>query len=224
MITAHLATIPERRVILKKVIDSIYNQVDKIILIFNGIEDLKPLITLRPKIEPHFFDNSLKDGAKFYLADHYPGYHLFVDDDILYPKDFVQRMIEATDHVKAPVSCMGKLMQPAPLKSYYKDLKVRFKTFGVIEYYTEVDIIGTCALAYHSKAIPDFNETFCTGVNSDIYFSKYCTEKGIKMFVMPHAEGWLEDLSSEIPDSPSVFGTYENNDKELTQVVNSFLK
>ena len=231
--TAFVATIPERRATLMIALASIAPQVDWINIMFNGWDHddardvcMELLDSGVTNFTPHLLDNSLKDGAKFLHADAALGYVVICDDDIEYPSDFVDKMISAVEQYerKAVVTVMGKVMKPRPIASYYKDFAIAFRTFESLEQDTNCEIIGTCGTVYHHDTCPDLNHTFFTGVNSDIYMSKYCKKRNIPGVVVAHEGAWLRNLMPSLPEgSPTIFDAYCDNDKEITDVVNQFL-
>lgn len=187
--TLFVATLPEREATLKRMLLSMHNQVDAIRIMLNGWEyrqahafGLWCNLNGMGEAVAVMLDNSLKDGAKFYEADYYPGYVIICDDDIEYPPDFVEHMITKVEEYKrtAVVTVMGKLMKPRPLESYYKDFSTAYRTFEPLDGDYLCEIIGTCGTVYHHSTCPDLNHKFFTGVNSDIYMSKYCKLHGIR--------------------------------------------
>lgn len=230
--TALIATLPEREATLHKALLSIRPQVDRIVVMMNGwgYEQANHFgLWCCMNLGEHMvfmLDNSLKDGAKFYYANANEGYVVVIDDDIEYPPDFVERMIERVEFYqrKAVVSVMGKVLKPRPIESYYKDIERSYRTFEAVDKDADVEVIGTCGTVYHHSTCPDLNHTFFPGANSDIYASRYLKERGIRGLVVAHSGDWLTNLMPELPEETySIFGAYSENDKELTDVINQFL-
>ena len=209
-VIAQIATLKSRSFTLAKAVESLVRQGVKVKVIQNGPGTDRPM----------------SDGWKFYNVNQHKGYVLICDDDILYPSDFAEKMIEKVEEYdrKAVITCMGKIMKPRPIKSFYHDELVCFKTFETLTEDREVKIPGTCAMAFHSSTCPDLDHTYFQSMNSDIWMGKYCKERGIKMIVTAHAGDWLTNLMPlNPPGTFSVFDEFKNNDEVMTYVVNSFL-
>jgi hypothetical protein len=203
MIIAQIATIPEREPILGMAVASLYGQVDMI----------------------HVETNSPMDGMKFKASGLRTSDDIvfICDDDIKYPPDFVKVMLS---HLKPGivVTVMGKILKPRPIKSFYRDELECFKTFENNPAMVQVEIPGTCGMAFHRATCPDLDETYFKSINSDIWMGIYCKDRGIPCYVIPHRADWLTNLMPLLPvDTPSVFDRFKDNDGEMTQLVNDRL-
>ena len=83
IITANMATMPERIDIALKAIDSIYDQVDLIRIYLNKF-DKYPKDLIDNKITL-IIDEDLKSTGKFYWALEKNQYYFSIDDDLIYP-------------------------------------------------------------------------------------------------------------------------------------------
>lgn len=241
MIIAQLASIPERHSILHRVVSSLIEQVDEIHL--NLAVDIEDLTTRdeesgqheykiskwmnHPKIKLTFHDNSLQDGAKFINAPTEPGHYVLVcDDDIAYPEGFAAHMVMLLKNPfkdKAILSCMGKVLQPRPIRSYFRDELICLKTFETQKALYAVEIPGTCAMAYCTDRVVITTEAM-KSPNSDICVGVWAKQNGVRCYVIPHHAAWLTDLTSLLPEgSPNMFDRYKGDDGALTDYVNNNL-
>jgi hypothetical protein len=97
-IYANMATIPKRIFHLETVVNSILHQVDVLNVYLNNFEEV-PWFLNNPKInvvrsQEH---GDRGDAGKFFWSDKVSGNYFTIDDDILYPADYVQRLKESLD-------------------------------------------------------------------------------------------------------------------------------
>jgi len=225
MITLQIASLKGRESSLKVCIASLIDQVDKVRVMLNGYDSIPGWISKNSKIEAHLRNNALMDGERFYLNETNEGYILFCDDDIKYPENFVQKLLQwykwawTTDKGKSIVSIMGTNMEPRPIKSYSMVRHEHYPAMGYISKVQEVDIIGMCGALTHS----DYFKMTCADVrvmNSDINTSYYCNKNGISKYVIPHLSGWCEDLMVTLPADAFTIWTYNKPEKRDTGIVN----
>jgi len=241
MTIAQLATIPERASIIEHVVASLIEQVDRIHLnVAVAVDDLiarddeadKFSYNIKkwmkhPKIKLAFHDNSLQDGAKFINAPTEPGHYvLVVDDDISYPQNFAKEMAKLLHDPfkdRAILSCMGKVLAPRPIKSYFRDEILCCKTFEEQKALYAVEIPGTCAMIYHTDHCIITAEDM-KSPNADICVGAWAKRNGKRCYVIPHGAQWLKDLTYLLPKgSPNMFDRYKDNDGELTGFINANL-
>ena len=153
-----MATLPSRVGTLEKVIDSLYDQCDRMRIMLNGHFTI-PECCNDSKIVPIIMDNSMGDLAKFYWLENYDGYVFTVDDDLIYPPDHVSKMIGKIDYYdkKYPVSVHGAIKKPGKLKSYYGDtvigkdnVKLRYHWSFRNKEDVIIDAGGTGGMGWHS--------------------------------------------------------------------------
>ena len=132
MITAQLATIPERITLLPTVINSILPQVDRLNVMLNGytdqqLSDLMRLwydsldMTIDSRLRFIRRQNQMTDGEKYYGIEDIEGYIFTIDDDIKYPPGYVHDMITKVEQYdrKFVVTLHGRVFQDLPINSYY---------------------------------------------------------------------------------------------------------
>jgi len=203
MIIVQIATIPERSGLIQRVINSLKNQVDEVKVVHN----------------------STTDGMKFYNHGlRSPDDIIFIcDDDIIYPSGYVSTMLT---YLKPGIviTCMGKIMRPRPIESFYRDELIGYKTFETNDKMAQVEVPGTCAMAFHRSTCPDLDHTYFKSINSDIWMGIYCKENNIPCYVIPHKADWLTNLMPMLPlETPSVFDRFKNNDTHMTELINTRL-
>lgn len=223
MVIAQIATTSGRSDTLKAAISSLVNQVDLIRVICNGTEPVKQhhgAVYITP-------DGSAtrSDGWKFYGLTEFKADDIILicDDDIYYPSIFTRVMIAALETGPGVYTVMGKIMQPRPVKSFYRGEFICFRTFEKNWLYERVEIPGTCGMAFYAGTCPGLDHTFFKSMNSDIWMGIYCRQNNIPCYVIPHSAEWLTNLMPALPpDTYNVFDTYKDNDSHMVELINKY--
>jgi len=92
-IVCGIASLPERELNLKKTIDSLYNQVDKLHVVLNSYKSIPEFLNKNKIIVHHSFTNK-GASAKFINIENCNSYYFSCDDDLIYPHNYVQSMIQ----------------------------------------------------------------------------------------------------------------------------------
>lgn len=226
MTHAYTATLPDRVSTLERSVNSILPQVDKMQVVLNNYKTV-PKFLINPKITVVHHDNSMEDGSRF-INIQSNGYTLVFDDDIEYHSNYVSYLKQCLTHLQdfhrkpVIVGPMGKVLNPRPVKSYYKDIERRYKTFEDIDHHYVVDVIGACGVMWDSNT--KVTQDIILTPNSDLCLAKFAKDNDILQIVVAHKATWLKNLMPNLPkDTLSIFGKYRNNDAELTKFVNTYL-
>ncbi len=201
-VTAYMATFPSRENLIGQVVESLINQVDKLVIWVNGEMEL-PQICYHEKVELYWGKDVLGFdigcAGKFAFAFEWDGYIFTVDDDIIYPSDYVERSIAKIEEYerKCVLSWHGR--QTSLPITVYRSAKDMIKNCSFqrnVEEDTECHIIGTGVMFFHTSTIVpkyDVMEMKHTNV-SDIHFAQSMDMRGIKTIVAAHDRGWLKAL------------------------------
>ncbi|MFY0992601.1 glycosyltransferase family 2 protein [Halomonas sp. C05BenzN] len=193
-ITMALASIPERVNQLHRTLLSVITQVDKIYIYLNGYESVPEFLD-HPKItavlSKEFED--LGAAGKFYWIDQVSdGYVFTIDDDIIYPGDYVARMIKALKKYNDTVAvCVHGSIFASPLTWYFE----RTEVFGLkkrLDNDRFVTLVGTGCLAFHRKCIDLKFSDFYPKVMCDLTFSVKAREQGIPLISINREANWLK--------------------------------
>ncbi len=221
MITISLTTVFERQESFKQVIKSLLPQADKINVYLHGYKEI-PQFLKNSKIE-YVLDTDLgdrKDLDKFWFMQKIKkGYHIIVDDDLIYPSDFVSKLIKGCRSYQnqAVVGFHGRIIDRLPIASYYVD-SVSYPCLGEVKENTTVDVLGTGCLCYHTNLNIQFSIMTKECFMSDIHFSLYCKEKDIPMIVLKHKEGYIKHYPIDMRNT--IFATANKNDFIQTNYIN----
>lgn len=228
----------KNRTSLQKMIMSLIDQVDHIYVYLNDYETVpgwlgelgnhsknnrmgsraRVTVVLGPKAFGNIMDN-----GKAYFLKQIKGYHFTCDDDLIYPPNYVQRMILALlhhDH-KVIVGVHGINMTEAFVKNtslhYYGQGTRNVSTFSKkLEYEYQADFLGTGTVAYHTDLLPDLRyEDFSVPGMMDIWLGVYARDRNIPMIVLTRENDWILEERAEV----SIYRMGVRNDTVQTQVV-----
>lgn len=222
-IIAGIASIPERENALKLVINSIIKQVDEIFVYLNNYKSI-PDYLKHHKIKAFLSKNEiddLGDIGKFYKINKLKGYYFTMDDDIVYPADYVIKMIDKIEQHKRKyvVSLHGRIFDKLPVHSYYKGHTSAFQCLSLVKKDAFAHVVGTGVLAFHTDTIKIKLSDFKASNMADIWFSKKCHDNNVKCLIMAHENRWIREIT--IHDTNySIYTFCNKNDKYQTQVVN----
>ena len=211
-VTASLASIPGRRAALQKVVAALLPQVDALNVYLNAspaVEgaDLDPAFLRHPKITVERSQDTAYgdqgDAGKFYWANDVLGFHFVVDDDLTYPPNYVQTLIDGIERHgrKAVVGLHGVILQ-APFKTY-----CRRGSRQVLHYLDQVvqdtptHILGTGVLAYHTDTIRVLREDFKEPNMADIWLGLLGQKQNVPFICLAHSENWMGYLEGTAPGS-----------------------
>ncbi|KKL23010.1 hypothetical protein LCGC14_2429670, partial [marine sediment metagenome] len=123
---------------------------------------------------PH---QSVGDAGKFFGAErttHQDFYYLSCDDDLIYPWDYAEKMIQWIDFFdrRAVISLHGSTFSQMPVTSYYKD-KGTIPCLGVSLVAQRVLFPGSGASGFHSSCLNiDVKSQFLCRNMADVWFGR----------------------------------------------------
>lgn len=199
---ALMATIPERKNTLPRVIESLYGQVDRLVVWANGYDDVPP-----PCREPWIYTYLGKDMAA--LGKLAPLFRendvglvemgdvvLTVDDDILYPRDYAARMRANVAALGGIVAVHGTAYE-LPARKLLGPRTV-WPFTGACDEARPVHVVGTGTAAFQvSPPLPFVAEDFSSPYLVDLGLSAQCERRGVQRHVVARREGWLKPLRPE---------------------------
>lgn len=199
-----IASIPKRENCLKNTIKSLIDQVDNIGIYLDQYDEI-------PRWASEFGDKlkfvrsqdqsrDLGDAGKFFWVDDYDGYYFTCDDDLIYPSDYIKRVVNVINSYKNPVAVgwHGSLIL-SPFVDYYSPSSRRVFSFGSLRGKdTPVHILGTGCLGFHTKDIRISLSDFKTPNMADVYFSLQAQYQNVPLIMMRHsAKEILEQEDSQ---------------------------
>lgn len=208
MIRAHMATFPLRRHIMMDVINRIAPQVDQMFICLNEYSELPDELAGLDNVTPMIPERDLKDLGKF-AFDPAPDDAVFtVDDDILYPSDYVSTVLQHAETVNLQENAVGYQGNAWVFKKQHQCHGWRsFLFFNSCPKIIGSSILGSgtaCMLGQNMPSLADLSgsEGFV-----DIRFSRLMAERGIKLWVLPREEDYLaRNLPDDLQES-TLFNT-----------------
>lgn len=219
MVTAQIASIPNREDLLKLTVESLLLQVDQLNLMLNCYRHT-PEYCYQPKIQFYHLDNKKGDAAKFYGLKKIKGYIFTCDDDLVYPPDYIETMTKKLKEYnnKVIVTCHGRIMLEKPVANSYTSRKKAFHCLKEETRETFLDIGGTGVMAWHSDFFfPDYDKITKKNM-ADIWVAKFSSEQNIKILHVPHREFWIKYLHP----GWTVWDDAFLDPREQTELYNSF--
>ena len=197
MNTACMATFPARREQLQNTVESLLPQVDQLRIYLNEYSSV-PDFLVHDKIAVEIDGPDLGDAGKVAnLPDE--GFTFLVDDDIIYPPDYVKVLTSAIETYgrEAVVGCHAAVVMP-PVRNYFNDRRVyHFNSY--VAKHTAVNVLGTGCLAYHTDYVDfDLSDAPCSNM-LDVHFAVWCQTHRKRMRTVARPGGWLE--SQKVPTS-----------------------
>jgi hypothetical protein len=217
MIIAGIASIPAREQMLEKVIDSLTFQCNVVYVTLNAYDHVPEYFSKYDNVHYEFGDNSKGDAMKFAMADSTDGVYLGCDDDLLYPRGYVQKMIEGVDKYNGLVSLHGRIY-PIPVTDFRRWIG-NYRCLGMVRSDTPVNLIGSGCCAFRTSRLKVTISDFQTRNMADLWLSKLAIEQEVPIWVLAHKRDYLQYLKPE--------NTIWQNVKDFsvhTKILQSFLK
>lgn len=209
MITANIATLPDREKQLIKTVESLYNQVDKINIYLNDYHKI-PDWCLDSKIRTRMTPN-IGDQGKFMFSE--KGYYFSCDDDLIYPPDYVETLkAKINDNI---VTIHGKNFL-VPTKSYYHGAMDKIRCDSKLTVDTKVQIPGTGVMAFHTDTIKFYFEDFKRPNMADIWVGIKAKQLGIPVICIAHPANWVQLQETK----GSIWEAHHQKDEYQTSLIN----
>lgn len=197
IVEASLATYPPRAEVLRSTVAQLAKQVDRVHVYANGYADSSPdlaWIEGYDNVVLHAGNDcagDLGDVGKFWRSGDAGTVQLHCDDDIVYPDDYAERMVQAVERTnrKAVVGVHGVLLLK-PFWSYFRDRDVRHFA-AHLHRDTGCHLLGTGTIAYPGELLSVTIDDFPTRNMADIYFARLCQRRKIPMVAVRRRQHWL---------------------------------
>ena len=222
MIVAGMATMPERLNTLNLVLDNLHPQVDVIELALNDFKRIPSILEKYPKVVPNLTTNEKGDANKYLNIGKYTNdYYFSCDDDIIYPKDYVETYIKAIDEKKSLITIHGSTIPPRKVKSYYKGRSMKAHCLNACEE-SVVHVPGSGVSGFHTSFLKlNYEKGFPVRNMADIFLGIQCQSQGVRCVSIKHSKGWIQGGLNK--GRKTIWETHRHNDSVQTKYVNSIL-
>lgn len=210
MIAANLATYPPRISFLPRVVAAIAPQVDSLNVVLNEYEAVPDFLRGYDNVRPLLPEHDTMATGKFYPDTGDAEYVLLVDDDVIYPDDFVARSLAEFQSLDVPRAVAGHhcsiFERPAPalsvegmrnyLRFHLRPSRIpsyrRILHFGLeIPDPVHVDQVATNACILRTEDMPPYDYMRTAIKFVDIRLARWCFEQSITPVCLPHEKDWL---------------------------------
>ena len=205
---------------LEKTIKSIYSQCDVINVALNDNHNNIPLFLYDTKINLFLTDNSLGDAFKFMnLMNTNEGYFLSIDDDLIYPPNYVAYMVGKSKEYgdNKVITLHGRNFSKFPVGSYYRSATERYSCLNKVKNDVKVQFGGTGVMCLHSSLLKIPLSYFRVANMADVWVGKYCIENNIEIICAKHNEGYI----GYTKPTNTIYEEHSRNDRVQTLVTNS---
>jgi FkbM family methyltransferase len=195
-----IATMPGREEGLAAVLASLHSQADEIFVYLNGYERPSDSLPAYTNVT-YLTGDDLGDRGKFVALDGFSGYYLTCDDDIAYPKFYVDHIVAGIERHgrRRAVSWHGSVFKE-PFDNYYDPTCRR-----VFAYYahrpgdTPVHLVGTGVTGFHTSTIEFAMADMPVANMADVWFAIRAREQSVGLTVLAHDRDWATPLDKEAP-------------------------
>jgi len=190
-VTMSMASTVSRINVLRQVVDSVYGQCDELHIYLNDYNSV-PKFLQRDRIICYSDLDDIGDIGKF----HPPvksGYRFTIDDDIIYPSNYVETMIKKIEQYgkKCCVGVHGVTLN-WPITDYYKSRKC-YHYRQLLRKDVGVHILGTGTLAFHSGTITIDRNDFEKPNMADIWLALIAQKQKVPLRCIARGKNWLTD-------------------------------
>lgn len=204
---------------LVRTLESIIEQCDEVNVALNDFEGELPPILYHEKVNVYFTDNSKGDAFKFLRLSESDGYFLTIDDDLIYPPNYVEFMIaKCKEYGNSRVMTLhGRNFASFPITSYYKSATERYACLDTVKKNVLVQFGGTGVMCFHTDLFKLDLDYFVAANMADVWVGRYCLDNKIEILCLRHEKGFIK----YIPQKTTIYGQESNNDGLQTEIVNA---
>lgn len=203
-LTVSLVSFPKNIESLRNTLDSIYPWVDQINIFLNQCDNIPDFLRKYAKINLVVVNDNRGDTSKSFVSPTIQGYHFICDDDIIYSRQYFETLLNAIEKYNraAIVGIHGILTKNILNTLLIKDLEI-LHLEKAIEMDKKVQLLGTCAIAYHTDKIQIPLDIF-TNNHADVSLGAYAEKKHIPLIRCASKKDMISiNPSDEAFDIPS---------------------
>ena len=207
-----MATFPGRAHMLEEVVTHLAPQFSRLYIYLNEYEEIPPFLARFANVVPvlgkETFGNISANGKMYFLTQESDGIAFTLDDDFIYPSDYVERFLYNFDLFSCNVClCVhGSLFINNPL--YYYERSLIFSSNKELKYNTIINMTGSGTTAFYVSLYKDVKYDFKGDVFVDLSIALQSLYKKIPIVSIARSENWLTPIR--------VSGLWEENRKKIT--------
>jgi hypothetical protein len=190
----------------------IQQRFDRRIVYLNDYDSVPEWLAEIPAVEAWLHPaGDLGASAKFVMADQWDGYYFTMDDDILYPPDYCEKMAKAIERYdrQAIICAHANILHPNLTRFNHRTV---FRFRGALAQDTPVHLGGTGTLAFHAPSIGVGLGEFPVRNLDDPQLGAFCQRYHIPIVCVARPPNWMTPIKVDR-------GIYEDIMKDDTQLV-----
>ena len=199
-----VASIPSRESSLRTVMERLLPQARQVGVYLNGYEEVPDFLRHDRIVVARSQDHGdLRDNGKFFfLEESAARYYATVDDDILYPVDYLEQLIGGLNDAEqgAAVGVHGAIY-PTPIIDLIRARHLfHFKDF--LPYAMPVHLLGTGTTLFDQSDWQLRLSEFGSPGMADVWFASAASKRSARLFVVRRQRGWLEPIEQTTKSRP----------------------
>jgi GT2 family glycosyltransferase len=213
-----MASIPSRQDALYNALKSLTRQVNTIYVSLNGYTEKPPYWAEFDNVEWIMSTNDMGDANKFLKVGSVQGYWFSCDDDIVYPDDYVKKMIDKIKKydMRVIVTCHARTVNKRQIKNYYSDTQQHH--FALRQHMDiQSDIPGTGVCAFHTDHVGFSYDNLHHPNMADIWLGVWAKSNNVPVICIERTRRWLKDIKTE----ETIYRSARGNDSKQVEVMNS---
>jgi hypothetical protein len=222
-IIATMATFPGRSAVVEQAVASMVDQVDRLNLVLNEYREIPAWTRSYPSLNAIIPEFDTKDTGKFLVPVADRDWLFTLDDDILYPSDYVDKSLDSFKMIKEPNVIAGyhgavyrkprfmpsnrqirQLLRLDP--NYIVTCVNRYNFFEKLEHAYIVEELGTGTTFARGQDIPPYSELQTAQRFVDVRLALWAHEGKRKLVCLPHPAGWMKLIGE--PEITSISGSF----------------
>lgn len=198
-VVAAVASFPRRVHALRLCLETILPQVDHCCVYLNGYNKVPEFLD-HEKITYYSsqnFEDLSANGKTFFLDHVAPCYYLSLDDDNIYPPDYVKKMIGTIEKYRrrAAVTVHGSIFSH-PLNWYYERSDI-FVYQEALEHDRFVTLAGSGTFCFHTDTLKASFRDFYPLVMVDLKYSILAKRQRVPLVSVKRPRRWVVNIDRE---------------------------
>lgn len=211
-IIGSMATFPGRYHILEKVVTHIAPQFSRLYIYLNDYKTIPSFLARFSNVVPILGIKAVGDisanGKMYFLTEEKKGIAFTLDDDFIYPPDYVQNFLQTFDKFsgKACLCVHGSLYPDKP--SYYYERQLTYAARTENRYNAIVNMVGSGTAAFPISLYHEEKYNFTGDVFVDLNISLHALAHNIPIISIVRKQEWLKPIKIQ--------GLWEKNKTVIT--------
>ncbi|MBY7142195.1 glycosyltransferase [Virgibacillus sp. NKC19-3] len=197
MISIGMATVPSRFKYLREIVPPLLKQCDNMYIHVNGSHHCPEFLKKESKINLSFSNINKGGQMAFKGIQQTSGYYFCVDDDLIYPDNYVEKMIELMKTYQDQViACVhGSSFDPyVPVHQVFKNKKNAHLSYKGLDRHRRVMIPGVGTSCMHTNTFTVTPDEFTRKNMRDAVVSCKAAKAGIPIIAIKRKEDWIQKI------------------------------